>query len=371
MSKNTFHVITSTNVGGAEIMLEKFLTHHNSARHSTVLTLTTIGEIGKRINKLGVSVVALQLRSSLKAFLGLIRFIKLVYKYQPDTIIAWMYHANLFVTLFSFLYPRSYIVWNVRCGISQYKSHTFLKMFILKMSRALSRLPDKIIFNSKRSMDEHIKYGYYPCNCRVVYNGFEPKKCSDLNRNSIRNDVGINENAFLIGSFGRNIRLKRMADLLKVCAKLRAKGCPAELLYVGRNFNTSEFKEKMIRYGVHGKVHIVQEVSSLHPYYSAIDAFCLCSENEGFPNVIGEAVYSKVPVFCTDVGDMKNEFLRTWQVSDVGDISSLTKAAFKIYSMGHSGRRILAAEQYRHFSNKTDINRIVIELAKLFSPVNN
>jgi len=349
-------------------MLEKFIAHHNTARRSFIVSLTTIGEIGERINNLGVSVVSLNINSPVSAVIGLLRFARLIHKHKPDTVIAWMYHANLVVALFSIIFPKPYTVWNIRCGISQYLLGNLSKRILLRISRTLSRVPDKIIFNNKRSMKEHITFGFYKKNCHVVYNGFELRKASSLMKKIIRKQIGINENVFLIGSFGRNIPLKRMDDILVICAKLRESGCPAEILYVGRNFDSVEFKEKIRKHGINKKVHVVQEVPSLDPYYSAIDAFGLCSENEGFPNVIGEAVFCEVPVFCTDVGDMKNDFLNSWQVSPVGDVQSLTETAFRLFCMGPPGRRKLAKEQLFHFRKKTEINQIVRELDRLFLP---
>lgn len=361
-----FHLISSTKVGGAEMMLEKFLKYHESAENSIVVSLTDVGAVGERLQKIGIPVVPLGIRSPFTAAVGLFRYLRLVRRHRPMAVVAWMYHANFLAVLVAVITRGSRVVWNVRCGLGQYSNGRLGKRVLLRLSCLLSFMPDRIVFNSKRSMQEHIEYGFQGKKCEVIYNGFFPMAYSQEEAVERRLEIGVGKDVFLIGCFGRNVRVKRMADLLDVCAGLRQRGVPAEVLYVGRDFDSLEFQEQVAKSGVGESVHVRQEVASLAPYYYMVDAFCLCSESEGFPNVIGEAVYSGVPVFCTDVGDMKNGFLMDWQVSPVGDIPSLIRSALSIFSMGDDGRRSLARQQLEQFREKTEMGSVVRKLGDAF-----
>jgi glycosyltransferase involved in cell wall biosynthesis len=327
-----FHVISSTGIGGAEIMLEKFLRHHNSSKYTTVISLTTIDAVAQRLRSSGVAVIALNIQSPFSLLPGIFRYLMLYLKHRPRYVISWMYHANLITTLISLLCPGARLIWNIRTGITQYIAGNRRKRALLWFSKLLSSYPDVILFNSNRSLDEHCSYGFQRGRSAFVYNGFI-RPIKSTSKDYRKSQLDISDDTFLIGSFGRNVPVKRMADVLGVCAGLRTRGCPAEVLFIGRNFESSEFVDKMNYWGAKSWVHVIQEVSSLSSYYSICDAFCLCSESEGFPNVIGEAAFAGIPIFCTDISDMKDVFLEPWQISDVGDIPGLINSAYHIYSM--------------------------------------
>lgn len=361
-----FHLISSTGIGGAEMMLERFLKHHEPVGTSLVISLTTIDAIGERLLSSGVPVVALNIHSPLSAIVGLYRYLRLARAYRPKSIIGWMYHANLLAAVCSIVTPGSRIVWNVRCSLSQYVSRGLLKRSVLWFSRVVAGFPDRIVFNSHRSMEEHIKYGFPKNKCEVIYNGFDPAGYCLTDTTLKRSAIGLHESKFLIGCFGRNVPVKRMTDMLQVCAELQARQCPAELLFIGRNFDSTEFQEAIRSSGVEHSIHVIQEVPSLTPYYDMIDAFCLCSESEGFPNVIGEAVYNGVPVFCTDVGDMRRGFLSDWQVSPVGDIQSLVRSALCIYKMSSGERMALVNNQREVFRGRTEMSCVINKFSHAF-----
>lgn len=361
-----FHVITSTGMGGAEMMLEKFLTRHESMKNSLVISMVPLGIIGEQLVDRGVMVQTLDMSTPLTAVTGFLHYAKLMRQYRPRKIVAWMYHANLLASLYSIIFRGPRVIWNIRCGVSQYRSGGLSKRVLLCLSRLLSGHPDKIVFNSHRSLEEHCEYGLRRRNCVVIYNGFARTEVGLPDSRAQRQRLGIRIDVFLIGSFGRNAAVKRMGDLLKVCAALRAKGCLAEVLFIGRNFDSAPFQNEIKASGVDAFVHVISEVSSLSPYYPLIDMFCLCSDSEGFPNVIGEAVYASVPVICTDVSDMKRGFLEPWQVSPVADIASLAASALRIYRMDSLERQQLINAQLTAFHDKTELSSVVTNLGRAF-----
>ncbi|MDH5297907.1 MAG: glycosyltransferase [Desulfobulbaceae bacterium] len=361
-----FHVISSTSVGGAEMMLERFLSHHASARHTMVISMTTAGAVGRRLQGLGIPVVSLDMRSLAGVGRGLWKYFRLLRKHRPACVVAWMYHANLLVSLYGRFSGATRIVWNIRCGLSDYCAWPLMRKIIFWCCRFVSGGPRFIVYNSIKSMRQHVAQGFPVRNGTVVYNGFDALGFTRVKNVFLRAELGIPADAFLVGSFGRNFPVKRMADLLQVAVKLLPRDCPVQLLYVGRNFDTAEFRDAIRRSGLATLVHVVPEVPSLIPYYGILDAFCLCSEAEGFPNVVGEAVYSGVPVFCSDVSDLKEVFLEGWQISPVGDIEGLASSAYRIFRMGQQERNILAERQKSAYLQRTDIDTVVSTLADAF-----
>lgn len=365
-SIDIFHVISSTDIGGAEMMLEKFLTHHESSSASIVISLTTLGPVGKRLQTFGIPVFALNMRFGLGLATGIYNYLSLLKRYRPIYIVGWMYHANLLVSICNRIFPSTTISWNIRCGLSDYDTWSRKRKLVFACCRALSRHPKHIIYNSRKSMLQHAEKNFADASNSVIYNGFDPTRFTIDKDDNLRKKLGIPSDAFLIGCFGRNIAIKRMPDLLRVCEQLRRRDCPARILYIGRQFDTPEFMQEVSRSAADSWVHLVKQSDSLLPFYKILDLFCLCSQSEGFPNVVGEAAYSGVPIISTDVSDLKELFLQNWQVSPVGDIGSLAASAYRIYKMEQKDLNELVNSQRKSFQKKTDISQVANSLANLF-----
>src|SRR5450756_205235 len=90
------HIITTLDVGDAEIMLYRVLTSiDRSEIESSVICLTGVGPIGRRIAALGIPVDGLGLRRYLGAVVAIPRLVRWLRKMSPDVVQTWMYHADL------------------------------------------------------------------------------------------------------------------------------------------------------------------------------------------------------------------------------------------------------------------------------------
>jgi glycosyltransferase involved in cell wall biosynthesis len=361
-----FHVISSTNIGGAELMLKKYLSHHDSAQASLVVSLLNIGNVGVNLKRNGINVLSLGISGPKDILSGMVRYHKIVQKYKPIYIIGWMYHANLFIAIHSLFHKKMNITWNIRCGLTDYGNWKVQRKIVLKLCQFFSGKINSIVYNSQKSKQQHIEYGFPEHKGTVVYNGFTSNDDMPSNCKRVRSDIGVPDDCFLIGSFGRNIPLKRMTDLLYICEKLRRLGCPAHILYIGRNFGDGNIYKIADTLGIDEAIHVLPEVRDIAPYYRVLDLFCLCSEAEGFPNVIGEAAYSRIPIVSTDISDLKENFLQKWQICPVGDIDKLAAAAHRIYRFNGKQRNDLIQSQLNAFLEKTQLQHVVDQMAKLF-----
>ena len=96
MLKLTF-LITNLATGGAETMLLKLLEQVDRSRFNpTVISLIGLGEIGPRIQALGIPVHTLGMtRGGLPNALIVLRLARLLHQLRPDVVHTWMYHADL------------------------------------------------------------------------------------------------------------------------------------------------------------------------------------------------------------------------------------------------------------------------------------
>src|SRR6185295_15103803 len=90
------HVIVGLEIGGAELMLARFVTQSRSKgefRHS-VVSLTSLGSVGAQLQQAGVAVHVLGLKARRGGLLGFWRLRRALRALQPDIVHTWMYHAD-------------------------------------------------------------------------------------------------------------------------------------------------------------------------------------------------------------------------------------------------------------------------------------
>ena len=89
------HLITTLDVGGAEMMLEKLLASIDSKNFSNhVVSLSSIGPVGKKIKELGVPTHALLMPHGRITLDGLVKLWQLIRSIRPTILQTWLYHAD-------------------------------------------------------------------------------------------------------------------------------------------------------------------------------------------------------------------------------------------------------------------------------------
>ena len=111
--------------------------------------------------------------------------------------------------------------------------------------------------------------------------------------------------------------------------------------------------------GLHDRVHLLGYREDLHCLYSGFDIAVSSSRNEGFPNVVGEAMCCGVPCVVTDVGDS------AWIVGDTGrvvpsrDSAALAKGILDLIAAGEAARKELGARARKRIEEMFSIRSVV------------
>lgn len=182
-------------------------------------------------------------------------------------------------------------------------------------------------------------------------------------KKSIRKNLGISEDAFVIGSFqkdgegwgeGLKPKLIKGPDLfVKVIDAIKGKVPSLHVLLTGpaRGYVKNKLEEMGVSY-THRFLKYARETAT---YYQALDLYLLTSRVEGGPKAILESMASGVPLVMTRVGqavDLARHGQNCWMVNS-GDIEGLADGAMRAYS-GHDyfasmraeARRTAEAEDY-------------------------
>ncbi|MXN67465.1 glycosyltransferase [Stappia sp. GBMRC 2046] len=352
------HLITNfADIGGAETMLVRLL--QSSGEKALVVSLKDVSDRNRRLVGGQVECIALGMNSWTRYAGAGIRLTRLIERKKPTIIVCWMYHAMVAGILAGRLARTSApIFWNVRQSLDDMNVLSRSSRLAARASRALSRLPDGIIFNSKRAMELHQRFGFENDNIDVIPNGFP--------RIDVVRDQG--ERPRIYGIAARLHPQKDHALFFKAAAQLAAQEDDVRFVAAGRGLSwENETVRKMISDAglAEDLIELRGETDDMGSFYRSIDVLVLSSRTEGFPNVIAEAMGHGIPVVTTDVGEAATIVGSTGKIVPAGDAVALCNAmkmmhdvsASKYSELSNAARRRIdenyslpiISERYRNF----------------------
>lgn len=349
------HVIAGLGFGGAEAslcsLIEESQSKNEELRH-TVISILADGPLRPRLEKAGATVIELCGSRGAAGLLALHRLGSTIARTNPDVIHAWMYHANVATAVLRCLnYFRCPLIWSVRQSIDNPTLDRRLTRAIIMFGAWISKYPDFTLYNSFGSARTHKSHGYSHERYAIIHNGvncnrFRPR--SDA-RATLRAQLGLAPEALLIGRVARYAPMKDFKTLISAFGKVRDSVPQASLLLVGDEIEGNNELLSLCREGgVLDRVYFMGSRFDIEMVYPALDVMVSSSRsNEGFPNVVAEALASGVLVAASSSGD---EMLMqgAHEVVASQDSTALSAAIIKLGSLdGHE--RSLRASEGRNF----------------------
>jgi len=201
------HVITGLHTGGSETMLWKLLsTLPRDEFNSRVISLTGRGEIGERIEKLGIPVSYFHFNRGLFFLPEFLRLIGEFRRTKPEIIQTWMYHADLIGGLAGRATGIRRVAWGIRNSTLESGKSKTTTRFVVKLCAFLSRvIPQKIVACSTIAGDVHVRLGYDRNRMTIIPNGFDMQvfRRSPEEGEVIRSSLGITPKQKVAGMVAR------------------------------------------------------------------------------------------------------------------------------------------------------------------------
>lgn len=303
------HVIVGLEIGGAETMLKRLVTSHLTSTYFThsVVSLTDIGPIGRQLQKLGIEVHSLGMRSAFDTPFVLWKLTQLIRRLQADIVQTWMYHADFLGGIAARLAGKCGVIWGIRT--SDLSERGSRQTALVKRACAyLSHfVPDVIVCAGDASRQTHIAAGYDASRMVTVPNGFDVGKLSLFisQRDAFRQQYYFSKDSLVIGFLGRFHPDKDPQNFVRAAGIVAQEYPNARFLMVGRGLdaNNGQLARWIELTGVAEHFVLIGERSDAPVCLAAMDVFCLSSRIEGFPNAVGEAMAVGLPCVTTDVGD--------------------------------------------------------------------
>jgi len=339
------HIVPNTLIGGAETMLQRLITTMDGdlAAHR-VVELGRTGPIGEALRTEGVPLTTIGLRSSIPTLLALARLLRAVSVAKPNLIQGWLYHGNLAAQVARRAAgPRTHVCWNIRQSITDIGRERPTTAAVIRIGAALSGRPNGIIYNSLKSAHQHEEIGYRATNRSIIPNGFDlcRFKPSDDARKRIRRELGFEDGTLLIGVVARYHPIKAHTHFLEAAARLRQSARRIDFVLAGCEIDESNvaLTHQIQTLGLADRVRLLGERPDVEDVLGALDLVVLPSLDEGFPNVVAEAMAAGVPCVVTDVGEAAHIVGKTGLVVPPGRPDLLAAAMGAMVDMEASRRR--------------------------------
>tara|TARA_B100000315_G_scaffold257323_1_gene305786 strand:+ start:1948 stop:3078 length:1131 start_codon:yes stop_codon:yes gene_type:complete len=303
------HLISTLDRGGAETSLYRLVSNMDKYRfRNIVVSLKNVGPVGKEIQRNCISVFPLNMKKGFPDPRGIMPFSKILNEFEPHIIQTWLYHANLFGSLFK---HKAKILWNIRCSNMDLKRYGTIYRWTVKLGALFSYIPHVVISNSRTGRMIHEEMGYEPARWEIIPNGFDKDifKPNPIARKNIRKTLRIPADAFVIGCIARFDPMKDHRNLIKAASLLLKTNPAVHFILAGKGVTHDNLR--LNKYHVNScnidQFHLLGERDDIPQILAAVDiASSTSSFGEGFPNNIGEAMSTGVPCVVTDVGDSAN-----------------------------------------------------------------
>lgn len=294
---------------------------------------------------------------------------KLIKKYQPDIVYAHSSKAGAIARVADIglknhcLYNPHGWAFNMRCSEKKRKLYTAIE-------KVAAPFCDKIICISaaekQSALDKKI---CHEDKIQVIYNGIDIEAYENgVHRKLKREDIGIPEDAFLVGMVGRISPQKAPDIFIKAAKLIKESISEAYFIIVGNGQQENEIIKYAVDNGFSDSLHITGWVDNPMSYVELFDVACLLSRWEGFGLVLPEYMLAGKPIVATRVDAIPNLITNCHNglLVPVDDVQMTFQAVLKLYR-NESLRNSLVRQGIQDVHEKYDAKRVAAEHEKLFA----
>ena len=339
------HVITALGVGGAEHMLLKLLAARALGDfEQRVVALLPDGALAARMRATGAAVDELDLLGGVPVIGGTLALARLARAFAPHVVHGWMYHGNLGASVARRAAGRRVpLIWGIRQSLASLDGENAYAKAAIRLGRLLSRDPDRILFNSRTSLQQHRDDGFHPRRMEYLPNGFDTERFAPdaAARARVRSEWGAADADTVFGMVARYHPAKNHAGFLRAAGAVAAARPGARFVLAGPGVDADhpELAGLAARLGIAERVRLLGAREDVPSIMAGLDVYVSASTAiEAFSNAIGEALCAGVPCIATAVGDSPTVIGRDGLIVQAGDVDALAGAMVELVDAGPQRR---------------------------------
>lgn len=294
------HIIKSLGRGGAEMLLPETLRKHDKSRYDFhyIYFIPWKFQMVEEIEREGGKVTCFSASNNVKILLQARKICKYVKEHDIKLIHCHLPWAGIVGRLVGKMTGVP-VVYTEHNKWERYHKVTYFlnKMSFVNQERVIAVSED--VANSIKK-HHHKKRPVI----QVVANGINIDKYDhnfQINRD-IRKELNIPERATVIGTTCVFRKQKRLDVWLEIANAVHQKNPETHFIIVGDGVLRKEIDKKAESLKMDKFVHFAGLQSETRPYLKAMDIFMMCSEFEGLPIALLEAMSMGCMPVCTDAG---------------------------------------------------------------------
>lgn len=286
------------------------------------------------------------------------RLIKELYKFKPDIINTFDLESGIYYQIAAVFYYKNIL------HISGLGAE---KVCDRRTKKILSKgwfLADVYICNNSKSQSELLYYLESKRKVYCIWNGLNPERL----RLTIPEEKEINfltSGKNVIGYIGKFDNIKHGERMLELAESMlnEKEDLNLHFLMVGDGPNISRMMEDITQLPqeIKSAITLTGQVNNAAVLAKYMKVGILCSDSEGFPNVLLEYMCFGVPWISTDVGDVKNilDYGQSGFVIDSWDIKLFTEFSIKLIK--DKDLHVKMADEGKRLFNKKFLSKIMGE----------
>ncbi len=244
--------------------------------------------------------------------------------------------------------------------------------FYRRVEKQLGKWSTKLVTVSTAARDELAAMGVAPMDKFVpIPLGLPLEKFRDakrLHKGKIRNELGLDENHFLVGIVARLAPIKNHREFFQAAKLISAEHSNFRFLVIGDGPLRSELEELVREMKIEDQVIFLGMRADLDVIYGDLNVSVLTSKNEGLPVALIEALASGTPIVGSDVGathELKNS---SWAsgIYPPGDVEVLAGAIMEAYRR-YSDYQLITREMKSEIIRRYSVERLVDDIDRLYT----
>ena len=344
-----------------------------SGMEQCVVALLPGGAMAEPMRVAGAAVAELNFLGGMPVLAGSARLASLARRFRPQLLQGWLYHGNLGATLARAAVGGGVpLVWGVRQSLPSLQGENAFARVGIRLNKALSSAPERVLFNSTTSLDQHRAFGFDMRHAEYLPNGFDTTVFAPdaQARAAQRQAWGFNEQTVVFGVLARYHPAKDHAGFLQAARQVLNAQPGARFVMAGTGVDTGNpgLLDTIAALELQQHVRLLGERRDVAAVLNGLDVYVSSSGwIEAFSNSIGEAMSCALPCVVTRVGDSPHIVADTGRAVPPGDPEALADAMIAVARMDLQARRALGAAARQRIVSRFSLEGVAQRYAVLYN----
>jgi len=291
-------VVLSLNPGGTERLVVELVRRLRPELSMAVCCLDEEGAWGEGLRREDVGVTALRRREGFRPRLGH-AIARIAAQHRTRVLHCHHYSPFVYASIARLWSPDLRIVFTEHGRLSDAPPSAKRRT----ANRVLSHAPREVVTVSSELKQHLVAEGFPTRKVNVIYNGIDVGVVpgSDM-RAQVRRDLGIADDAVVVGTVARLDPVKDLTTLIRAVAKQHDERAPMHLLVIGDGSERARLETSVREAGATASVRFLGHRDDARDLLAACDLYANSSISEGISLTILEAMAAGLPVIATRVG---------------------------------------------------------------------